>query len=158
MSKEILSKIKEKNKILKRICKCKNLVRKSELQLQFKALKNEITFLTRSGKKEYYKNYFSENKDNLQKVWKGIKEIINIKSKNFDSPTCLQDGDVNITDPIAISNRPGGMCVSVYISAHKWPHDFSEAHTCIFYENCIFFIRSCATKMRRGFCRGYYLG
>ena len=104
VSKEILSKINAKNKILTRIRKCTNLVRKSELQLQFKIVKNDITFLTRSGKKEYYKKYFTENKDNLQKVWKGIKEIINIKSKNFNSPTCLQDGDVNITDPLAISN------------------------------------------------------
>ena len=31
----------------------------------------------------------------------GIKEIINIKSKNFDYPTCLQAG---ATDPIATSN------------------------------------------------------
>ena len=71
--KEILSKIKAKNKILNRICKCKNVVRKSELQLQFKILKNDITFLTRSGKKEYYKKYFTENKDNLQKFGKALK-------------------------------------------------------------------------------------
>ena len=55
-------------------------------------------------KKDYYKKYFTENKNNIQKIWKGIKEIINIKPKNFDHPTCLQHGDVNITDPIAISN------------------------------------------------------
>ena len=41
---------------------------------------------------------------NLQKTWKGIKEIINIKSKNFDYPTCLQVGDANITEPTAITN------------------------------------------------------
>ena len=63
-------------------------------------LKNEITNLTRTGKKAYYQKYFSENKGNLQKIWKGIKEIINIKSKNFDYPTCLQVGDVNITEPM----------------------------------------------------------
>ena len=60
--------------------------------------------MIRSSKKDYYKKYFSENKDNIQKIWKGIKEIINIKSKNFYYPTCLQNGDVTITDPIAISN------------------------------------------------------
>ena len=37
-------------------------------------------------------------------MWKGIKEIINIKAKNFDYPTCLQNGDTNITDPISVSN------------------------------------------------------
>ena len=56
------------------------------------------------GKKAYYKKYFSEHKNNLQKVWKGIKEIINIKSKNFDHPTCIQEGDQNITDPAKIAN------------------------------------------------------
>ena len=60
------------------------------------------THLTRSGKKAYYQKYFAENKNNLQKIWKGIKEIINIKSKNFDYPTCLLVGDINITDPTAI--------------------------------------------------------
>ena len=104
VSNDILSKIKTKNKILTRIRKCTDAVRKSELQHQFNTLKNDITHLTRTGKKDYYKKYFAENKDNLRKVWKGIKEIINIKSKNYDSPTCLQVGDINITDPLKISN------------------------------------------------------
>ena len=42
-----------------------------------KLKKNETTHLTRSGKKAYYQKYFAEN--NLQKIWNGIKEIINIK-------------------------------------------------------------------------------
>ena len=67
-------------------------------------LKNELTDMTRAAKKSYYKNYFKQNKNNLQKIWKGIKEIINIKSKNYDYPTCLQVGDSNITDPMVISN------------------------------------------------------
>ena len=104
VSNEILSKIKAKNKMLTRIRKCTDAARKSELQNQFNIMKNDITSSTRSGKKEYYTKYFAENKDNLRKVWKGIKEIINIKSKNFDSPTCLQVGDINITEPVAISN------------------------------------------------------
>ena len=104
ISKNILLKIAEKNKIFKKYVNCKNAVRKLEIYEQFKILKHDITHLTRSGKKAYYQKYFSENKDNLQKIWKGIKEIINIKSKNYDYPTCLQVGDVNITDPIAITN------------------------------------------------------
>ena len=80
VSRDILSKIKSKNNILSRIRKCKDAARKLELQQQFNALKNDITHLTRTGKKEYYKKYFEENKNNLRKVWKGIKEIINIKS------------------------------------------------------------------------------
>ena len=38
---------------------------KSTLHCEFKTLKNEITLLIRSGKKKYYDNYFSKNKDDL---------------------------------------------------------------------------------------------
>ena len=93
-----------KNKIFRKYLNCKNTVRKTELFEQYKMLKNETTHLTRTGKKAYYQKYFAENKNNLQKIWKGIKEIINIKSKNFDYPSCLQDGDISITDPTAITN------------------------------------------------------
>ena len=94
----------KKNKTFRTYFRSKNEVHKTELYTKFKDLKNEVTQLTRSGKKEYYKKYFNKNKDNIQKIWKGIKEIINVKSKNYDYPTSLQDGDVNITDPIAVSN------------------------------------------------------
>ena len=104
ISNNILEKINEKNKTFRKYMKAKNKERKGELFDQFKVLKNEVTYLTRSGKRAYYKKYFADNKDNLQKIWKGIKEIINIKSKNYDYPTCIQNGDVNLTDPIAISN------------------------------------------------------
>ena len=104
ISNHILSKIHEKNKLLRKYVNCKNHVRKSGLFEQFKVLKNEITQLTRTGKKSYYQKYFSENKGNLQKIWKGIKEIINVKSKNFDYPTCIQVDDINITEPTLISN------------------------------------------------------
>ena len=104
ISNQIIKKIAEKNNILKKYIKCKNDHRKAELFNQFKAAKNSITISIRTSKKEYYKNYFTENKNNLQKLWKGIKEIINIKSKTFVTPTCLQAENANITDPLTISN------------------------------------------------------
>ena len=100
----ILNKISEKHKLFKKYLNCKNDARKVELFSNFKLLKNEITHDIRTSKKAYYQKYFTEHKGNLQKIWKGIKEIINIKSKNYDHPTCLQVGDHNITDPIQISN------------------------------------------------------
>ena len=101
----ILNKIKSKNKIFKKYKNCKNNNRKHELLNDYKVLKNEITTQTRIGKKQFYQRYFTENKTNLKKIWKGIKEIINIKSKNFDHPTCLKTGDETITDPKQIANK-----------------------------------------------------
>ena len=32
-------------------------------------------------------------------IWKGIKDIINVKSKNFDQPNCVMQGDKNVSNP-----------------------------------------------------------
>ena len=101
---KILDKISFKNNLLKSYISCKIPEQKTALYSQFKTVKNEITELTRRGKKEFYQNYFADNKKNLKKVWKGIKEIVNIKAKNFDQPSCVQTGSTMATDPTDISN------------------------------------------------------
>ena len=111
ISDEILAKIE--NKFFKKCIKCKIEYRKRELNAEFKELKNKITTLTRLNKKNYYEKYFSNNKDNLQKIWKGIKEIINIKSKHFDHPTCLLDGNKSITDPSKMADKFNGYFTSI---------------------------------------------
>ena len=113
ISNEILCKIEYKNKIFKKYIKCKVADRKQQLNMEYKQIKNEITSLTRVGKKTYYEKYFSSNKKNLQKIWKGIKEIINIKSKNFDHPTSIFDGKKNITDPSEMANSFNGYFTSI---------------------------------------------
>ena len=47
----------------------------------YKTYRNSIVELTKKSKLNYYKNYFSQNSNNLRKVWKGIKGIINVKQK-----------------------------------------------------------------------------
>ena len=68
----------------------------------WKQVKNEITELSRNGKKQYYK-YFSENKKNMCKIWKGIKEIINIKSKAHNSPSTIKLKNKSISKPKEIA-------------------------------------------------------
>ena len=101
---DILRKIEVKNKLFKKYINLKNADRKQRVFNEYKIAKNEITFLTREGKKAYYKNYFSNHKNNLQKVWKGIKEIINITNKNFDHPTSLLVDKLFIDDPTKMAN------------------------------------------------------
>ena len=101
----ILSKINIKNKKFKQYMECKNSIAKSNLHHEFKTLKNQLQAETRQSKKAYYDKYFTDNKDNLQKTWKGIKEVINIKTKNFTHPTCIiDDNKATITDPKQIAN------------------------------------------------------
>ena len=80
---------------------------------EYKTLKNEITRLTFNGKKSYYDKYFSNNKDNLRKTWQGIKEIINVKSKNVNNISCISDNNVNVSDPTRIANCFNKFYVSI---------------------------------------------
>ena len=43
----------------------------------------------------YYEKHFTTNNNNLKNIWLGIKEIINVKSKNYD---------IYIIDPLKICN------------------------------------------------------
>ena len=110
---DILHKIDKKNKIFKQYVKCKDLTKKNRLLNEFKTMKNEITLLTRNSKKKYYEKYFSKNKENLRKTWQGIKEVINIKSKNFNTISCISDKNISVTDPKAIANCFNKFYVSI---------------------------------------------
>ena len=110
---DILGKIRQKNLIFKQYVNAGDKTEKSTLHCEFKTLKNEITLLIRSGKKKYYDNYFSKNKDDLRKTWQGIKEIINIKSKNINTISCITDKNVNITNPKLIAKCFNKFYVSI---------------------------------------------
>ena len=64
----------------------------------FKIYRNLLANLTRPNKQYYYKKYFEENKTNLIKVWKGVKEVIVINKSNKTQPTCLKIGNKNINN------------------------------------------------------------
>ena len=55
---KIIRNIVIKNIICKQFIKCKNPDQKSQLNVQCKLFKNEITALTRESKKQYYETLF----------------------------------------------------------------------------------------------------
>ena len=61
-------------------CKAKDQERKDLLYQPFKNYRNVISNLRKKSNENYYKEYFQENKNNLIKVWQGIKHIILIKN------------------------------------------------------------------------------
>jgi len=104
ISSTIRSHMRSRDKLLRSYIKAKHPARKASFYQDYKAARNTVVELTRLSKLSFYKSYFSANSKNLRKVWQGIKNIINIKSKNNDAPTCISDVDGNlITDPTKIS-------------------------------------------------------
>ena len=100
----IQTSIKLRDKFYKKYINEKNLTLKTLLHSKFKTYRNNLVELIKKSKNNYYKYFFESNKLNLKNVWKGINSIINNKSKNSPSPTCIIDNNKTITDPKQIAN------------------------------------------------------
>ena len=86
--------LKTKTKcIINFVHKAKDQTRKQNLHEKFKTFRNSLANLIREGNKNYYEKHFDEDKTNVIKVWKGIKEVILINKSNKTQPTCLKTGD-----------------------------------------------------------------
>ena len=100
----ILRSITKKTNYLKDMLDVKIIREKNE---EYGVLKNNLNEIIKNSK------YFTKNSNNLKKIWKGIKEIINIKSKNYDIPTCIQVGNNIITDSLKICNSFNEYFISI---------------------------------------------
>ena len=97
--------IERKNKLFNKYIKTKDSYIKSTLYSEYKLLRNQINNIISDSRKQYYINYFQGNSSNLRKVWQGIKEIINIKSKNHAVPSCIVQDNQTLSDPKVIANK-----------------------------------------------------
>ena len=78
MTHGIMTSIKIKDKIYKKLLKSKNSQQKERLYNESKRYRNSINILTRNSKANHYQNFFQEHKQNKLKTWEGVKSIINI--------------------------------------------------------------------------------
>ena len=78
----IVNSISRKNKLYNKYTKTKDNAQKIIYFEEYTILRNTINELIRTSKKAYYESFFTEHNNNIKKVWQGIKEIVNIKSKN----------------------------------------------------------------------------
>ena len=101
----ILKSISRKDKLFDKYRKCKNNAIKADIHIEYKRLKNRITSLIYFSKKSHYTKYFNQYSNNIKKVWIGIKGIINIKTKDHNSPNCIEVNNELITDNKEICNE-----------------------------------------------------
>ena len=101
----ILNSIKRKDELFKKYMNCKNNVIKDAIHIEYKTLKNRITSLIHFSKKKHYTKYFEEYSNNIRKIWTGIKGIINIKTKDQNSPNCIEVDNELVTDNAEIPNK-----------------------------------------------------
>ena len=92
------------NLLFNQYTKTKTKTIKYNLHKEYKTLRNRINSILQHSKTNYYKNYFTQYSNNVKKVWIGIKEVINIKSKTHNIPNCIEVNNKAITDKTEICN------------------------------------------------------
>ena len=73
---------------------------------KYKTYRNSLSTLLKQSKK-YQNNYFRNNINNIKKkTWKGIKSIISLNTKEYESPkTILNNKGEYLTNPNDITNQ-----------------------------------------------------
>ena len=95
----ILNKIKERDKLLRKYNRCKNIVQRNVFLNNYKRLRNEVTNLKRKSKVNYYKDFFEKNKTKTSTIWKGINSIVKLKHSYSNNLRIIDDNGSIISDP-----------------------------------------------------------
>ena len=77
----------------------------SHSHFKYKIYRNKLVGLLRLTKKLYYRNYFIANQSNVQNVWKGIRQLVTLTSKDSLKPNRLVKDNQEITDVKSIANE-----------------------------------------------------
>ena len=105
--------IKVKNKLYKQFCKTTNQESRKQLHESFKNYRSLTVTLTRISKEKYYKSLFEDNKKDSNKVWEGIRSVINVKNEKSSNNISLNIDNETITDDLTISNHFNNFFTSV---------------------------------------------
>ena len=101
LTKGILKSIKIKTKYYKKFMASKG----KEHYNIYKLYRDKLNHLIRASKIIYYKNYFTKNKKNSNKVWDGINNILARKKKNTCNKINIIENNKFITDQYEVASK-----------------------------------------------------
>ena len=110
ISSELIKMIKIKNKLFYRKKRQPNNI---DIKRLYNIFRNRVNRELNKSKKEYYSNYFEDNKTNSKKVWEGIRSIINLKNSKNNTISQLKVNERLIDDPNEIAKSLNDFFVNV---------------------------------------------
>ena len=118
ISTEILNLMKQRDKLLKNFSQENDPTKKKTLHTAYKQLRNLVTQKKRLSNSLCYTSYFEENREKSSVIWKGIRNLVNVKSSN-KTHFKLLDNDKLISDQKKIANKFNNYFVNVGINIDK---------------------------------------
>ena len=116
ISSNILKMITIKNKLFNRKKRQPN---NDNIKILYNIFRNRVNRELNKSKKEYYSQYFEDNKTNSKKTWEGIRAIININKSKFKCITQLNVNDKIIDNPKEIVESLNDFFVNVGPNTEK---------------------------------------
>ena len=93
----ILKSIKDRDRTHRNYLREKDDDKKKEIYQLYKTKRNLIKILIRQSKREYYVQFFEENRSDIKKTWEGIRNIVNISKKERVVPVQVNYKNETIT-------------------------------------------------------------
>ena len=113
INKEIKHLMWKRDKLFQIYYACKNETQKKLIHEEFKKLRNNVTFSIRKSKNEYFKLFFDKNRNNTTLIWKGIRQLITLKSKSKIHLNIVKVKGKDITNPIEIVNAFSNFFINI---------------------------------------------
>ena len=101
-------------------------LKKKLIHDEFKKLRNDVTLSIRKSKNEYFKLFFDKNRNNTTLIWKGIWQLITLKSKSKIHPNIVKVKGKDITNPIEIANAFNNFFINIGPNLSKTILDSSK--------------------------------
>ena len=102
ITREILAKMNYRDKLYSKLLKCKQL--DPNLRYLYKKFRNKVVKDLKDSKSTYFNQYFSLNKYNMQKLWSGIRSIINIGKCKNSYITSILNNNKSVDNPNDIAD------------------------------------------------------
>ena len=83
---------------------CINETQKKLFHKKFLKLRNNVTFSICKFKNEYIKLFLDKYRNNTSLIWKGIWQLVTLKSKSKVHPNMVKVKDKDTTNPTEIAN------------------------------------------------------
>ena len=102
---DLMKRINHKNKLHKRSKLETNNNLKAKLHHEWQILQKAVKKDIQIEKDKYYQNFFKQNKNNLIKVWKTIKSLINFKPNKVSNLINLNINGKISSNPLEVANH-----------------------------------------------------
>ena len=106
----ILRMIKRRDKLFERK---KRQPKNEDIQRLYRLFRNRVNFEVKKSRKLYYKEYFQMYKNNVSKIWNGIREIVNTRRSVVQKTTQLLCNNKIIVNQNEIANTFNNFFVSI---------------------------------------------